>query len=393
MAFTTIQQTDTFQPIWHPMMFLMNSTQTSQDQFQYKFEISVGATTRAFKISPRPVDGYGEFDISSHLQDFLDGDDFELITSDNVTEAPSVTYQVDVTEEWVDSSGVSQTGVTQSFGDKYATDILLDRVQYLEYDEDTYKLMGTSSIPLTGEILLNTKETDYIYRDDMMYVHVVGIPASNTIQPRVTEFDSSGTIIADTFMFGNSSVDSEPAKYFKWDTSSLAANTTSVQLRFADGTGSIVSDSKTWKVLDALCSPYTSYKFFYKDSLGSMNTVTMNKVSYQNVSIKPETYRKRIDPFNDGERKRGTVRYNQKSEEVYKANTDILSYKQTYKVEDLLESTLVYLDVRNLDEWGSLEFIPVEITTTTMDRGVFGNPDLPQYTIEFRPAFEKMTRR
>ena len=393
MAFTTIQQTDTFQPIWHSMMFLMNSTQTSQDQFQYKFEISVGATTRAFKISPRPVDGYGEFDISSHLQDFLDGDDFELITSDNVTEAPSVTYQVDVTEEWVDSSGVSQTGVTQSFGDKYATDILLDRVQYLEYDEDTYKLMGTSSIPLTGEILLNTKETDYIYRDDMMYVHVVGIPASNTIQPRVTEFDSSGTIIADTFMFGNSSVDSEPAKYFKWDTSSLAANTTSVQLRFADGTGSIVSDSKTWKVLDALCSPYTSYKFFYKDSLGSMNTVTMNKVSYQNVSIKPETYRKRIDPFNDGERKRGTVRYNQKSEEVYKANTDILSYKQTYKVEDLLESTLVYLDVRNLDEWGSLEFIPVEITTTTMDRGVFGNPDLPQYTIEFRPAFEKMTRR
>ncbi len=393
MAFTTIQQTDTFQPIWHPMMFLMNSTQTSEDQFQYKFEISVGAATRAFKISPRPVDGYGEFDVSSHLQDFLDGDDFELITSDNVTEAPSVTYQVDVTEEWVDSSGVSQTGVTQSFGDKYATDILLDRVQYLEYDEDTYKLMGTSSIPLTGEILLNTKETDYFYRDDMMYVHVVGIPASNTIQPRVTEFDSSGTIIADTFMFGNSSVDSEPAKYFKWDTSSLAANTTSVQLRFADGTGSIVSDSKTWKVLDALCSPYTSYKFFYKDSLGSMNTVTMNKVSYQNVSIKPETYRKRIDPFNDGERKRGTVRYNQKSEEVYKANTDILSYKQTYKVEDLLESTLVYLDVRNLDEWGSLEFIPVEITTTTMDRGVFGNPDLPQYTIEFRPAFEKMTRR
>lgn len=393
MAFTIVQQTDTFQPIWHPMMFLMNSTQTSEDQFQYRFEISVGAVTRAFKISPRPVDGYGEFDVSSHLQDFLDGDDFELITSDNVTEAPSVTYQVDVTEEWIDSSGVSQTGVTQSFGDKYATDILLDRVQYLEYDEDTYKLMPTGGITLTGEILLNTKETDYIYKGDMMYVHVVGIPASNTIQPRVTEFDSSGTIIADTFLFGNSSVDNEPAKYFKWDTSSLTANTTSVQLRFADGTGSIVSDSKTWKVLDALCSPYTSYKFFYKDSLGSMNTITMNKVSYQNVSIKPETYRKRIDPFNDGERKRGTVRYNQKSEEVYKANTDILSYKQTYKVEDLLESTLVYLDVRNLDEWGSLEFIPVEITTTTMDRGVFGNPDLPQYTIEFRPAFEKMTRR
>ena len=60
MAITIEQQPDSYQPIHNPMMVLAASNLTTNNNFKYVFNITVGTETRVIKVSPRPSDGKGE---------------------------------------------------------------------------------------------------------------------------------------------------------------------------------------------------------------------------------------------------------------------------------------------------------------------------------------------
>lgn len=394
MALTIQSQPEEFQPIWHPVMFLMSSTLSGEDSFRYSYRVTVGSSTRTIKVSPRPNDSYGELDVSTHLQDYLDAEDITLPTADNFTTAPHVEYVVEVTEEYLNTSGVLTTGATETFTTKYATDILLSRVEYLTFDEALYHT-DYDGVGATALLMFNTRENDVAYKDDYYYIHAPGLNDDESLKAYIREYDNTGAQLTVTTIAGVPALDGEPARYLKLDMSTISflAETVQIGIQFANLSGNVLTVNKKFKLEDEPCTSFTDYRFLYKDRYGSLNMLRLNKGSSQNVSVKPKTYRKRQDPFNQSDVSRGTIRYNQSAEEKYVANTSILNSNQTYKVEDLIESNLVFLDVRDLDEWGTLEFIPVEILTTEMDRRVHGSVELPQYSIEFRPSFEKITRR
>lgn len=392
MALTVNTRPAEFQPVWHPMMYLVSTSLTGLINFKFKFVITVGSTVRTILVSPRPG-GQGEFDISKHLQEFLNTDDFILPTTDTFTEAPIVQYQVAITEQWFDGLA-NVDGATVVEATSYASDVVLDRPEILNFDEEFYRLDEDGSLPIVSKLLFNTEEMDYVYKDDYYYIHAVGIPDSPTVGATIREYDSSGTQVAITTIAGVTGLNTSGAKYLKLDMATIAWNAATTEITIAMTNSSVIATTvKRFKLTNSQCSSFDSHRFFYKDKLGSMNMIDLDQPSYGNLSIKPKTFNHRVDPLVENGRSKGVTRYTQSAEETFTANTRALRADQIYKIEDLLLSNLVYLDVRAEAEWGTVDFIPVEILTKKMEYYKRGNQDIPQYTIEFKHSFDKVTRR
>jgi len=400
MALTIIQQPAEYQPIHHPMMYLVESTFASEDNFKVVFTVVNNSSNPwVIRVSPRPGDSYAELDIAPHVRNYIDAAGFDLPTADTFTEAPYVVSAVIVSEQYTDASGdlivTAGTAAQVVLSAKYGTDIVLDRVEELTFNEERYRLSDNGSLPFYSELLFNTNPGDTIYKDDYFYIHVVGKPNSNPISAVITEYNGAGGAVSSTTIVAPTTLNATEAKFLKLDMNTISwdATTTEVKIRFVDNTNTTVSGSKTYKLADSRCGSWDDYKFLYKDKLGSMNMINLNKYSTADMTIKPKTFNKRLDSFTQTGTSRGTTRYTQSVEEVLTANTDNLRVDQVYKVEDLLLSNVTFLDVRDKDEWGTLEFVPVEILTTRMNKPSGGNQEIPQYTIQFRYGFNKVTRR
>ena len=214
MAITAIREPDDIMPIYNPMMFLLDSTLSSNTGFKYVFKISVGLETRNVRISPRPSDGNGEFDIAAHLRDYIDVFGFDILHSGNSTSGQFVSYSVKVNEEWL------QDGVPMVIFDSYtftasplASNILLNRNQVLNFDWQDYKVRRIPAEDL-GEVLINKVANTTFFFDDIMWIHVVGIPSNAPRRIQITEYNAAGASENDTEFTITAT---EASVYFKFD--------------------------------------------------------------------------------------------------------------------------------------------------------------------------------
>ena len=387
MAITVITEPTDLMPIHSPIMYLLSSTLSAEKNFKIVFEIGifkdfgaglVDVGTRKVKISPRP-DGMIEFDMSTHLRDYLDDINFQFASGgDSTFSAPFVQYRTQLSEEYINSVTnevvIPSNDGTGNLSDYIATNIVLNRSEYLNYSPIFWR-NGSSTL---SNVLLNSKPNSSYYKDDVIWVHSVDIGSGYEFE--LLEYTLASTISHTLPVNFESS-----CVFYKLDLSTFSfnANTKSVGIRFLDGDGNITKEL-IFKLKDIECSSFDKYRFIYLDKLGSYNTISLNHASNESLSITRENFRNRLDPLTDLDSSRGLQTYFTDAKETYTLNTGNLNADDMAKFEDLLLSTRVMLDVRSHPDskFDGMEYVPFMINTKSMKRYKSENQQIAQYTIE-----------
>jgi len=392
MAITMFVEPDSYQPIHTPIVFLLGSTISDFSNFKYRFRITVGAQERSIYVSPRPSDAKGEIDISRHLRDFLDTHEFDIENTSNSFTAQFVKYQVVVDEVWTDAGVTVTNPSAYSFTDNpIAYNSVLNRTEWVNFTPYDYKLRDDLLLPLQTKILLSRDSRSGYHKDDVIRMHIVGDTEGIGRRVRIVEYDAAGGInIGEYITITNNS----KCVYFFLDLSNRAwvASTKSFSLQVFDLIGNEVSLMKTFDLLDAVCSSFDNYRFIYIDSLGSYDCINLSRASTSELNVKSTTFDKREDYFSNLGSERIRTVSNIVAFDSFTANTDNLKTYQTKQVEELILSNNTFLDVRNMEGFEGINYIPVIITTTKLKRAKSENQEIPQYTISFVPAYNKRTR-
>ena len=416
MALFIEKEPDTLMPIHSPMYYEVSSTLFNEKNFKIVFTITT-STTRVVKVSPRPVDNRVEFDISSHLKDYLNLDSFNPNSTVDVIAAPYVDYQVDIHEEYNDSitnSLVVGTATVMSL--KTATNIVLNRSEYLNYTEEKWINNETEGVSFVDtDVLLNSGVNSSYYRDDIIWIHNSGLgilrplydihgtftPTYSVRHFRLSQYDKNGIELdSDTVSIGSTNSKNIFYKLDLSDTSLYNINSLTVKIgiQFIDpygGTDTPLTNNNKYNLLDTICLPYQNFKLLYLDKLGSYNTINLGYKSNENVEIKKENFRKRINPLNDNDYNRGLQTHFIKYNDTYTLNTGNLNQDDMARFEDMLLSTRVFLDVRNNSDvrFNDMNYVPLIINTNSMRRFKSENQELAQYTVKCELAYELNLRR
>ena len=382
-------------PIHSPMMFLITSTLASTPGTRIVFTITVD-NARIVKVSPRPSDNKIEFDISSHLRDYLLSDNFNPNngTHFDAFEAPHVRYSVSIHEEYYNSGGVLMSGFQTTITNLVGTNIVLNRSEQLDFQDYKWMNLNTPGSAVAN-VLLNSQPKSTYYKDDVIFIHTVGLSYSAPIRFLMVEFNASGNQVASTpeIQLTNGAL----CKFLKIDFAQYTfnVNTAQVGIAFEADDYEFVTLMNRYTIIDQQCLPYQNFKILYLDKLGSYNTINLGYKSEEDLNIEKETFRKRIDPLNSADYSRGLQNYFTRADERYTLNTGNLNAEDMAKFEDLLLSTDVFLDVRNNPDpkFNEMNYVPLVINTNSMRRFKSENQDIPQFTIECQLGYELNVRR
>jgi len=385
MALTIITQPQTYHAAYHPVVFKVSSTLIGQDEFKYLFKIISTPFTRTIKVSPRPVDGQGYIDIRRHVQDILDAELFD-IKEEFTQEGTSAAYTMQIIEQYKDGSGniIEETPVSVS--GLVGLNTIFNRNDYLTYDESDYKLTGVNS-----KMLWSIENNLQILKDDLFFIHFTIPSASQFLRFVIEEFFANGTT--------NTVLTTINADRVNIHTFDLAAkltdpdNTVKVDVWFTLTDLTQVSEKRTFFLKDP-CSIYRRHRIIYLDSKGSRSSLNFDQVSNQTTQVQPKTYQKFIDISQEDDTSRALTRFFVLSDEVFNVNSAILSDKHNSMIRELIKSTDVWLDVRNDDRFPSseVEFVPIEILTKNFKDSKSENQQLLQQQIQYRYAYEDVTR-
>jgi len=299
MAIAVLNEPTEFYPIYHPAYFRLDSTFKSELNFKYVFRIYVNAVlVWSGKVSPEPVNGYGEIDIKKHLIDNLNQDTFDITDAD-FQDAPKVEYILKINEEYDDGAG-NHVEIVDAyvFTEKIAFNTRLDRNAFFG---DLTKLQIEVGTP--GEMLININPLTLVYQDDKFFLHFTGtVPALN--QPLnflIQELDASGGVLATTSIVPDLGTNSQ---LVTMDLNAIVFNAATKFIRFKLIESNLFTDLTqpiTLRVEPRPCSTYEPFKLLYLDSKGSYVPLNFDGVSKRTEKTKVKRFRKYVDPRTDNE--------------------------------------------------------------------------------------------
>lgn len=382
MAITVINQPNQYHPAYHPVIWLVDSNIKTNDQFRYFFDIQdISGDTRRIYVDPRPGDGYGFIDISQHLRDYLDQDAFNIKQgSPLVQDAPYSNYQIQLGEEYKDGSG----NIVEVLGAFYLNQVgfnsVFNRYEQIYYNQNTYLLASASK-----QLLINMELNTEVFKDDIFWVHFIANPGAYDME--TIETLKNGTTVVNTTAFT-----ADKTNLYKINLGAELTdpnNAVKFRVQVKQG-GGLVSNFIEWDLIDN-CSRYENFKLIYLDSKGSYNSLNFNYASRRTNTANPKTFKQFINALTQQDTSRGITRYFNEAEERYTVNTDYLTDKHYKMLVDLINAERVYYYALPLNLQG-LDYYPVEILTRQLVEQKAENAELPQYSIEFRFSFDKISR-
>jgi hypothetical protein len=227
MAITFIQQPQPLQPVYNPLYLVVDSSNKLEEGFRYIFKVkdpTTGDTIFTNRVAPEPNFGYGAYDFSKPLSDYLTWD-LDLNNPNRyTTDNSSIRYNVDVSEEYVYSWDFNDTffatgGITGLVGATAHNYVIGDQI-YVKTDGLTsFNINGVYTIldvPNPDEVVINvthqvtgTNSGNTTYADRRRIE--TGLTTSNTnyvfngaLSPfNFKSYDFNNYVIPGSFTFSN----------------------------------------------------------------------------------------------------------------------------------------------------------------------------------------------
>ncbi len=378
----------TYFPVHHPIIMRVAGTNSGENQYRFIFRLQVGAEERKMRVTPRPSDANGRIDISKHLRDFLDQDVIDISSVSSFQEAPWIDYTVVMDEEYRDGAGVLVENLNQNtFAGFTAFNAILNRNDVLPgvFTLALWRLQNGGT-----NILMNIENRTTVQKNDLFWVHFTNLVGA-LVKFRVIEYDAGGSpLVTTTTSF---TPITEKANLAKLDLGDISFNalTKTVGITFLN-TGDSEISKEIIMIVEEPCTTFTAHKLIYLDGYGSYQSLNFDLRSDSTLTVNAKTFRKFIDAETETDQSRGVTRYFIDSTETHTLNSNNSDDTEIIRLRDLIKSNRVFLDVRNDTRFPDMDFVPVEILTKTLKPKKSENAEIGQYSINFRFAFEEISR-
>ena len=291
-------------------------------------------------------------------------------------------------EEYRDGAGVLVENLNQNtFAGFTAFNAILNRNDVLPgvFTLALWRLQNGGT-----NILMNIENRTTVQKNDLFWVHFTNLVGA-LVKFRVIEYDAGGSpLVTTTTSF---TPITEKANLAKLDLGDISFNalTKTVGITFLN-TGDSEISKEIIMIVEEPCTTFTAHKLIYLDGYGSYQSLNFDLRSDSTLTVNAKTFRKFIDAETETDQSRGVTRYFIDSTETHVLNSNNSDDTEIIRLRDLIKSNRVFLDVRNDTRFTDMDFVPVEILTKTLKPKKSENAEIGQYSINFRFAFEEISR-
>lgn len=367
---------------------------TSSAQAKYICDIVDNDTSTQLVRIKQPANnsGYGVFEISEILHDYIEYDETWEIASIVGTTSNAKVFNVQFGQEYGTSPSSSLTVSPNEINNTITVyPAVTDAIDGFNWDSGSYYTT----------FLTNSPSTLYARTTDFGTLSKMNITDASITSATITVYNAAGSSLA-TKTFSNGitvgSLSSQklvhipygPANFQNDGTLNILSGTT---WAYYTVTTSPSRGTKTvYRLDDCVSENGTQFAFINRLGVWDYYTAELTKTENENYGI--DTYEQTfVDfsttngtiPFNSA--RRGTTVYNKKIDSILTAQTDWLTTEQADWLVELFQSPSVYVQYNGA-------FIPVIITNTTINKKT--NPrgqKLFTYNIEYKFANPRKSRR
>ena len=295
MSVTIERQPEDFQPVFNQNRWIVESNNTAQTNFEYICDVYVNAgSTYIARLKRFPdSDGYGDFDLSRVLADYVS---VTLAASNdngfNLHRNHYVNYVLKFGEIY---NGTTYTNLTVT-SSQVALMMALSFNQFYDYDYEQYA-SGVGSPSVDIKFLTNSPRTLKARRNGYAELHFLNATTSNSSYLKINSYLPSGSLIA-SYTIANPYVTvnvnnkwvSVGVGIYNLNTATLSSG---VQLVVDDDAGSYdvalydTSNNRTSEIItfeiDETCNRYEGKHIKFLNRLGGFDTFFFS--SNENVFI------------------------------------------------------------------------------------------------------------
>lgn len=391
MAVTFTQQPTTPNGTQSTIVYGLNNL-SSQPQAKYICDIVDNDTsTNLVRIKqPANNDGYGVFEISDILHDYIEWDEPWEITSITPTSTNAKVFSIQFGEEYGTSTSSSVDVYPNQINQTLTTyPAVTDPIDGFNWDSGSYYSTFLSNSPQT----LYARPSDY---GTLSKMNITDALVSSVL---ITVYNSSNQVITSKSFTNTTSTGTQSFRQLI----NIPAGPANFQ---NDATLSILSGTD-WAYYTITTSPNRGNKIVYRlddcieengtrfafiNRLGVWDYYTAELTKTENESYAQDTYEEPYVNFSTSNgsilpNRRGTTVYNKKITSTLGAQTNWLTTDEANWLSELFQSPNVYVQYNG-------GFIPVVITNTTMDKKT--NPrgqKLFTYRFEYTFANPRKSRR
>lgn len=391
MAITINQQPQTFSPVYNPLVFVVDSDNNNQANFQYVFDVYFdGVFQTRHRLPARPVTGEGVFDASRIIEASVTHD-IDLNYGALGFSANNNSFKkfyISFGEEY--GSTVTLYPDLETSDDIYAFNGAIDYFDFVDYDKDDYLLSSSSKKFLTNSPAQNIRTTE------RAWVYSVCDVPSNYTHINIRVFDSAGTVLT-TINFGNS-ITLATDKFIRWmlDMPVLDAlypgyfiDGNYIEVYAVNGLTTI-SESKRFYITDE-CTKYDIYRLHFLNKLGGVDSFSFTLVSKKETSIKKSKYKRTLGTLTGGQylyskSDRSEHTLSTASDDTISIKSNWINEDQSIWLKELVESPIVFQEVNG-------ELIPITINDTRYETKKVINDKLFNLSLSFNYSVTNYRQR
>lgn len=360
MSMTINQSPNDWTPAYNDMVFVVDSTNKAQTNYNYIAQIYIGGDVITLKAPPDPTYGKGVFNIGRIVESYVNSD----IGEDGFTRGfmqntnSHISYLVKFGEEY--GSTVTQYLNITSTAYKYAWNASLDFVDMQNYTRNNYFADGNN-------ILNNTSITRCISLTQSTWLYYNAVDVSMFTDAFILAYDSNNTVIRSIevsnvwassgtvashfirFSAGPVNINNINAAFVTSTIGSgayIPSNTSYYTIQF-DGSAS--SDVIRFNV-GCSCSKHETYRLHWLNKKGAFESFNFNMRSKKMTDITKKGYRGVVGALTSSTawgyalKDRVDRQYFVESKDKITISTDWLTENESIYLRELVESPEIYLD-------------------------------------------------
>jgi hypothetical protein len=419
MAITIQDSIDSHVPVWNDNWHIASSTNYTQDNFRYVFDLYVsGVTTPSyyrFLIDPNPSDSFGYFNPCAILRDFVSSDIYKANinpTAKSFTGANQLSYvgfYIKVGEQYGDSSGVTTYADLDTSANKYAwngswnTREIYNKLTGINYYDLDYFRAGGTAYPSWRWLTVVPETGLRVRSDEVGFMTYQNDTPSGVTSIEIKEYNSAGSLIT-TQTYSIPAANLSPttnadnrimfiaSKPQSLSDASMALNASTVKYTIQALSASY-EDSYTYTFyVNDECGRGDLVQLIWRNRWGGMESYSFVTMKKESVEVERSDYKRHISPVVNGyaqfavPRTDAPIRSNHqpihytKLTDKFTINSNYVDDTYNDFFEDLLTSSEVYVygtyAVKDI-------LIPVRITNNALIKKRNRADGLVSYDFEF----------
>lgn len=405
MAITIKQTPALFTPVYNPVVFTLESTNTAQDNFRYIYDVYVSGVSASYifrgEMDADPNNGGRcAIDVGRILENYITNDISNNAYGFQLASNSAKAYEVKFGEQYGPSSGITNYPNLKFSGIYYVLNAVKSPYDFKSWTGTPYYSPGQNLLTVAPASQIVRASTSNRYlpalnnsSGDIYFLQVETFD-SNSVAIQTAKIENSyqaATNVQQKRLYINVGGNGlNNATLYSGTQPVIDSNVAWYRVKYIKFDGTTSSQAKRYDI-DTRCTTSDVFTLHFLNELGAFDSYDFIRKSHIFSDIKRDRFERKLGELSTstwsyGYTDRGTVTYNTSITDRYQIESDWLSDSEFEWLRELVESPEVYYD-------NETQLQPVDILATSFETKKIDNEKLNNLRIEFTLSQKRWRQR